>query len=57
MNECTYPHAVRTCVSRVYTDLAVLLLEPAGVIVRDLFGIEFPELQSLVDVPLIDVIR
>jgi acetyl-CoA acetyltransferase len=27
------------CVSRVYTDLAVFLIEPDGVVVRDVFGI------------------
>ncbi len=42
------------CVSRVYTDLAVFLIEPDGVVVRDVFGITFDRLTALVDLPLID---
>jgi 3-oxoadipate CoA-transferase beta subunit len=52
--ECTYPLTGMACVSRVYTDLAVFLIEERGVVVRDLFGISFPELQGLIDVPLLD---
>jgi 3-oxoadipate CoA-transferase beta subunit len=51
---CTYPLTGVACVSRVYTDLAVFLIKEQGVIVRDLFGMAFDELQDLVDVPLID---
>ena len=50
--ECTYPLTGVACVSRVYTDLAVFLIEPGRVVVRELFGITFDELQKLVDVPL-----
>ena len=42
------------CVSRVYTDLAVFLIDPHGVVVRDVFGITFDRLTALVDPPLID---
>ena len=52
--ECTYPLTGVACVSRVYTDLAVFLITADGVVVRDLFGITLPELQELVDVPLLD---
>jgi 3-oxoadipate CoA-transferase beta subunit len=52
--ECTYPLTALGCVSRVYTDLAVFLIEPEGVVVRDLFGGGFDDLAALVDVPLID---
>ncbi len=52
--ECTYPLTGVACVSRIYTDLAVFLITADGVIVRDLFGITLPELQDLVDVPLLD---
>ncbi|PVG82213.1 3-oxoadipate CoA-transferase [Nocardioides gansuensis] len=52
--ECTYPLTGLQCVSRVYTDLAVFLIEPEGVVVRDLFGIEYDDLTALVDVPLVD---
>ena len=52
--ECTYPLTGVACVSRVYTDHAVFLITPAGVVVRDLFGTTLPELQELVDIPLLD---
>jgi 3-oxoadipate CoA-transferase beta subunit len=52
--ECTYPLTGVACVSRVYTDLAVFLIEEGGLVVRDVFGITFSELQELVDVPLLD---
>jgi 3-oxoadipate CoA-transferase beta subunit len=50
--ECTYPLTGVACVSRVYTDLAVFLIEPERVVVRDTFGIGFDELSTLVPVPL-----
>jgi protocatechuate 3,4-dioxygenase beta subunit-like protein len=52
--ECTYPLTGLACVSRVYTDLAVFLIQPEGVVVRDLFGTGFAELTTLLDVPLVD---
>ena len=54
VSKCTMPLTGVRCVSRVYTDHAVFLIEPEGVVVRDLFGIAFPDLQDLVEVPLID---
>jgi len=58
VRECTYPLTGLRCVTRVYTDLAVFLIEPdgigSGVVVRDLFGLDFDRLAALVDVPLID---
>ena len=54
VRECTYPLTGLACVSRVYTDLAVFLIEDRGVVVRDVFGLTFDDLQALVDVPLID---
>jgi 3-oxoadipate CoA-transferase beta subunit len=50
--ECTYPLTGVGCVSRVYTDLAVFLIEPDGVVVRETHGVGFSELQDLVPVPL-----
>jgi 3-oxoadipate CoA-transferase beta subunit len=52
--ECTYPLTGLACVSRVYTDLAVFLIEPGRVVVRDLFGTDFGTLATLVRVPLVD---
>jgi 3-oxoadipate CoA-transferase beta subunit len=52
--ECTYPLTGVACVSRIYSDLAVFLIENRGVVVRELFGTDFDGLQSLIKVPLID---
>src|SRR5687767_972057 len=54
---CTYPLTGLACVTRVYTDLAVFLVEDRGVVVREAFGLTFGDLQALVDVPLIDGTR
>jgi 3-oxoadipate CoA-transferase beta subunit len=54
VRECTYPLTGLACVSRIYTDLAVFLIEDRGVVVREVFGLTFDDLQALVDVPLID---
>ena len=51
---CGYPLTAVGCVSRVYTDRAVLEITADGVVVRDLFGTTYDELVDLVDVPLID---
>jgi 3-oxoadipate CoA-transferase, beta subunit len=51
---CTMPLTGVGCVTRVYTDHAVFLIEPGRVVVRDLFGISFPGLQDLVEVSLTD---
>ncbi len=50
---CSYPLTALGCVSRVYTDLAVLDITPAGVQVVDLCeGLSAETLQSLTAVPL-----
>jgi len=49
---CTYPLTGVGCVSRVYTDLAVFLVDGTGITVRETFGIGFDELATLVPVPL-----
>ncbi|SIR95278.1 3-oxoacid CoA-transferase subunit B [Micromonospora avicenniae] len=55
--ECTYPLTGVGCVSRVYTDLAVFLIEDEGVAVRELFDCGFDELMHLLEVPLLDRTR
>ncbi|MDB5837306.1 MAG: 3-oxoadipate CoA-transferase, partial [Caballeronia sp.] len=46
--ECTYPVTGLGCVSRIYTDLAVLEITPEGVKVIDCVeGLSFEELQRL----------
>jgi 3-oxoadipate CoA-transferase, beta subunit len=52
--QCSYPLTALGCVSRVYTDLAVLDITPAGVRVVDLCeGLSTAALQALTAVPLI----
>jgi 3-oxoadipate CoA-transferase, beta subunit len=55
--DCTYPLTGIACVNRVYTDLAVFLITDDGVVVRDLFNVDFERLDQLLDVPLIDGTR
>ncbi len=52
--DCSYPLTGVRCVSRVYTDLAVFLIRDDGVLVRDLFGVTFADLERLAPIPLID---
>ena len=50
---CTYPITGLGCVSRLYTDLAVLDITPAGVVVREMAeGLDFAALQACTAVPL-----
>jgi 3-oxoadipate CoA-transferase beta subunit len=51
---CTYPLTGVGCVSRVYTDLGVFVIEERGVVVRDIFGLDLGQLQNLMQIPLID---
>jgi 3-oxoadipate CoA-transferase beta subunit len=50
---CTYPLTGIGCVSRVYTDLAVIDVGPAGAVVVDLVdGLSLADLQKVTAVPL-----
>ncbi|MDF3839883.1 3-oxoacid CoA-transferase subunit B [Cupriavidus basilensis] len=51
--ECTYPLTGIGCVSRIYTDLAVLDITSQGVTVVEMAeGLSFDELQQVTGVPL-----
>lgn len=52
VKECTMPLTGVSCVSRIYTDLGVFLLEDGKVTVRETFGVGFDELAQQVDVEL-----
>jgi 3-oxoadipate CoA-transferase beta subunit len=52
--ECTYPLTGVACVSRIFTDLAVLDVTPRGLVVVDLVdGLSLDELRRLSGVPLL----
>ena len=52
---CSYPLTGIACVSRIYSDLAVIDLSPAGAAVIELVdGLSFDQLQALTAVPLTD---
>ena len=51
---CSYPLTGIRCVSRIYTDLAVIDVTPAGLKVVEVFGgMSLEELQALSGVPLL----
>jgi 3-oxoadipate CoA-transferase beta subunit len=51
--ECSYPLTGVACVSRIYTDLAVIDVTPRGLVVREMVdGLSFDELQRITGVPL-----
>ena len=52
--QCTYPLTGIACVSRIYTDLAILDVTPQGLLVREILAdISFEALQDLSGVPLL----
>ncbi len=52
--ECAYPLTGVRCVSRIYTDLAVIDVRPEGLQVVELVdGLDFAELQRLTGAPLL----
>lgn len=53
VEHCTYPLTGIACVRRIYTDLAVLDVTPAGLVVVDLVeGLALDELERLSGLPL-----
>ena len=55
VTKCTYPLTGLACVSRVYTDVAVFDIGPAGAVVVEMVeGLEIDALRRLTGVPLAD---
>ena len=53
VTRCTYPVTGLACVTRIYTDLAVIDVAPSGLVVADIVdGLAFDELARLTGVPL-----
>jgi len=53
VERCTYPLTGLACVSRIYTDLAVIDVTPQGLVVDEILGdCSFEELQAVTDAPL-----
>ena len=51
--KCAYPLTAERCVSRIYTNLAVIDVTPEGLIVREIIeGLSFEELQQKTEAPL-----
>jgi 3-oxoadipate CoA-transferase, beta subunit len=54
VGKCSYPLTGLACVSRVYTDHAVFLLEEDGLRVRDTYGLSLESLRERVGLPLLE---
>lgn len=53
VEHCSYPLTGMRCVSRIYTDLAVIDITEKGPVAREIFnGLSFEELQRITPVTL-----
>jgi 3-oxoadipate CoA-transferase beta subunit len=53
VEHCTYPLTGMACVSRIYTDLAVIDITATGLVVLEMAeGLTIPELEKITGVPL-----
>ena len=53
LKQCRYPLTAKSCVARVYTNLAVVDVAPKGFVVRDIIpGLSFDELQARTEATL-----
>jgi 3-oxoadipate CoA-transferase beta subunit len=53
VQNCTYPLTAERVVDRIYTDLAIIDIEPSGLVVRGMVdGISFEQLQQCTGVPI-----
>jgi len=53
VDKCTYPLTGVNCVNRIYSDLAVIDVTPAGLEVIEMVeGLRFDELQGMLKVPM-----
>jgi 3-oxoadipate CoA-transferase beta subunit len=53
LERCTLPLTAVRCVTRVYTDLAVVDITPAGMVVREMLnGMSEPDLRERTGAPL-----
>ena len=56
VRECSYPLTGVACVNRIYTDLAVIDVTPAGLRVRDMApGLRFEQLQAVTGAELLPI--
>jgi 3-oxoadipate CoA-transferase beta subunit len=54
VRQCSYPLTGIACVSRIYTDAAVLDVTKRGLVVREIVdGMSFEDLQAITDAPLL----
>jgi 3-oxoadipate CoA-transferase, beta subunit len=54
MRSCSYPLTAPSCVSRIYSNLAVIDVTPAGLVVIEMIaGLNFEQLRSATEAPLL----